>query len=437
MRNYHRVQSLRLSGRGKTEYPVWSMLAAMGLIYLTPFVAAASYLAFAVCVYRVIRYDMRTFSVDYCALMPVSMIFRTGGGMSMLVYVCLIAAVWEVVRSGIRGDASYVMMLLLFNYLVARMQLSITNFLLCFGQVLLLCVMLPKQDSASAERAVKAFCISLVIASCYALAFRGAWQLRGILGAETPAYQGTSLRRFQGLLRDPNYFMAQLITGIALMIKLGESRRVDSMTFWLLQGAFSIFGILTYSKTFFLLFVVLVLCYVFLQFRDRKYGWGITLVVAGAVLGSYLLFSPKSPFAVVMTRLLSANNISDLTTGRTDMLRLYLAEICRDPVSLFFGQGMAAEALYKDPHNLFVEIAYYTGLTGLALFALFYGSLLSVRSRGIPAGDSQRWSSKYLVLVISLGLFCTLHGMYSYISYAIFYMASLPVLLPKKEKTYD
>lgn len=434
MKNYHRIQSRRLPSLEITEYPLWSMLAAMGLIYLTPFVAPASYLAFAVCVYRIVRYDMRTFSVDYCILIPVSMIFRTGNGMALLVYVCLIAAVWEIVRSGIRGDVSYAMMLLLLNYLVARMQLSISHFLLCFGPVLLLCVMLPKQDDASAERAVKAFCISLLIASCYALLLRGTWQIQAIRGAEVPAYQGSSLKRFQGLFRDPNYYMSMLIMGMALIITLGESRRVDTPSFWILIIAMSFFGILTYSKTFFLLFIVLVLSYVFLQFRGKKYGWGITLVVLGMVLGSYLLFSPNSPFAVVMTRLLSANNISDLTTGRTDMLRLYLAVICHDPVSLFFGQGMPADALYRDPHNLFVEITYYTGLTGLLLFILFYASLIYVLNRGLPATAKRHWSSKYLVLMMAMGLFCTLHGMYSFVSYALFYMACLPVLMPKKKE---
>jgi len=436
MENYHRGQSRYLPRLQTSEYPIWSMLTVLGLIYLTPFVGVAAYLAFAVCVYRIIRFDVRIFSTDYCMLIPVSMIFRTGDGMSLLVYVCLIAAVWEVVRNGLRGNAATVTMLLLLNYLVARMQLSVTNFLLCFGQVLLLYVMLPVQDENSAERTVKAFCVSLLIASCYALLLRNTWQIRVIRGPEVPAYMGSTLRRFQGLFRDPNYYMTQLLTGIALMIQLGESRRVDPLSFWLFIAGFSLFGILTYSKTFFVLFALLVLSYIYLQFRNRRYGWGITLVILVLSMGGYLLFDHRSPFAVVMTRLLEANNISDLTTGRTDVLLAYLKVICHDPISLLFGQGMAAQGLYKDPHNLYLEILYYMGLTGLVLYFAFYWSLLRQQSRRPVAAAHKHWFSKYLVLLMALGLFCTLHGVFANMVYSVFYLAALPVLLPRKEQEH-
>lgn len=431
-------RNLRLSlrspaGIDTTSYPWPSMALAMILIYLTPFVSSlCSLLAFVICIWRLVRYDAKVFSVDYCILIPVSLIFRTSGGMALLVYVILIAAALEILRSGIRGDISYVMVIVLLNYLVTRMQLSVNNFLLCFGPALLMCVMLPKQDEASAERAAKAFCISLFISSCYALIFRNTWQIQAVRGTEPPAFLGSTLRRFQGLFQDPNYYMSLLILGMALMIKLRESRRTDAISFWIITVSMAFFGILSYSKSFFLLLVVLVMFYIFWQFRERKFGWGVFLV-ATLVLGSgQLLFSPESPFAVVIYRFLSAKNISDLTTGRTEVYQAYFEVITRDPFSLFFGQGMAADALSKDPHNLFLEITYYTGLTGLVVFIGFYWSLIYTLGRKLPTMNRQSALSKYLVLIMAVGLFCTLHGMFSFVSYAIFYLASLAMIMTKK-----
>ena len=433
MTNYHRNARVRNPRKPLiTEYPFWSMLAVLGLVYLSPFVSPLlNYLALAICLYRVVRFDIRTFSLDYCILTPVAMLFRSGSGMALMVYLCLFAAVREIVRKGLRGDTPLVLLLLILNYLVVRMQLSLGNFLLCFSQLLLLYVMLPGQDEDSAERTIKAFCISLLIASCYALLLRNTWQLRGILGREVVAYQGASQRRFQGLLRDPNYYMCLLVMGIALLLKLGESRRVDPVTFWLFNAGFSVFGILTYSKTFFLLFVLLVAIYVYQQFRNGKYLWGIGLVILIAALGGFLLFSPRSPFSVVLTRFMGANNLSDLTTGRTDVLWMYFTEIFKDPASALFGKGLAAEGLYKDPHNLFVEITYYTGLTGLVLMVAFY--LENIRPLGRRSGEKEPWHSRYMVLIVAAVAFCTLHGMYSNITYAVLYLASLPLLLPKRK----
>ena len=60
----------------------------------------------------------------------------------------------------------------------------ISDFVLCFGQIFILYVLLPRQDAVSAERAAKAFCWSLLVTSVYALVFRNAPQLVALRGVE-------------------------------------------------------------------------------------------------------------------------------------------------------------------------------------------------------------------------------------------------------------
>lgn len=435
MNSYDRVRIQQVNEKIEMKYPVWSIMAVLVLIYLTPFVSSVlAYLAFTVCLYRVIRYDARVFAVDYCILIPLTQVFRTSGGMSLLIWLALLAGIWYFIRGGIRADSSYVLLIVLLNYLITRMQFNISNFVLCFGQLFLLCVLLPKQDEYSAARTVKAFCLSLTVSSVYALLLRNTWQIRALRGNEVPAYWGSSFLRFQGLFSDPNYYMSLLIVGLALLIKLKDCGKIKNIPFLVMVFCLTGVGILTFSKTFFLTLILLAGSYILWQFRNKKYLRGILLVIAAILMAGVLLFTEFTPFSVVLTRLLSVNNISDLTTGRTDVFALYWHAITRNLGTFLFGSGFAAERLTKDPHNLYLEITYYAGAIGLLLIVCFYIAVMHgvrERTQGMP---KQSWFAKYLVLLMVVVLYCSLHGMFAVISYAEFYLALLPMMMPKKKE---
>lgn len=431
----HLHPSLRSSlGSVTTAYPWAGMAAAMMLIYLTPFVSGlCSVLAFAICVYRLVRYDARIFAADYCILIPVIQIFRISGGVSLFVYLCLLAALWHMVRGGFRGESAYILLIVLLNFLVARMQLNVSGFLLCFGQLFLLCVILPLQDGESAERALKLFCIGLVVSSLYALAVRDTWQLRSIIGAEDEAIYGTGTFRFRGLFRDPNYYMTLLIIALASVLKLRDCRRIETLPYLALAAMLVGLGILTYSKTYFLVLVILAVLYVFWQLRNGNFLLAGSLILLALVAGNYLLFAENSPFAVVMSRFLSANDISSLTTGRSDVYMQYLEEITDSFGSFLFGAGLAAESLYKDPHNLYIEIVYYIGFIGLILFAAFYFCMVFVVRRRVAGTGRQNLFAKYIVVIMMLVLYFTLHGMFDVIFYAGSFVALMSVMITKAQ----
>ncbi len=429
------VQSIRPAPIREERYPLWGLIVVMALNFMAPFITSLLvYPAFLICVYRVIRYDERVFVTDYAALTTISMLFRTSGGMSLMVYLCLFAAVWYFVRSGIRADRSYVMLIILLNYLILRMQFEISNLLLCFGQLFMLCVLLPKQDEESAERTIKTFCISLLVSSAYALLLRNTSQIVAIRGSEVPAFWGSTLMRFQGLFQDPNYYMSLLIVALALLMKLKNSNRIRSWHFWCMGVGFAAFGLLTYSKTFFLMLVLLVGVYVVWQFWDRKFARGVALTFTGAVAAAVLLLADFSPFAVILTRLTNATNLDELTTGRSEVFVAYMNVITENVGSALFGQGLAAQGLQKDPHNLYLEIVYYIGVIGLLLLVCFIGAMTHLMKRKARQTGKQNLFAKYAVLFTVLVLHFALHGMFSIITYACFSLAVLSILLTKKEE---
>ena len=422
-------------GRDRSEwhYPLAGIALAVGLIFLSPFTSSlTSYGAFLVCLYRMVRYDARVLATDYCVLIPMAQIFATSGGMSLLIYVCLVGAVWQFIRTGLRGESCYVMLIVLMNYLVARMQMDISRFVLCFGQMAFLCVILPQQDEQSAEWTAKAYCVGLLISSGYAMLVRHSWQLIAVIGRESEAIWGGGVYRFRGLFRDPNYYMMMLVIGIALLLKLRDCGRIGRVPFFAMSLCMGALGILTYSKTFFLVLLLLVCVYILWQFRNGKVLWGLTLIFSMAVCVSVVMVWEDSPFQVVLTRLLAADNMDELTTGRTTVYADYLGEILSGPDRFLLGAGMAAEGLIKDPHNYYIEVAYYTGVIGLALMVGFYLAMIDIMRRRTPRFREQNLISRYVVIFITMVLYFTLHGMFQIMSYAGLFLAVLSIMLTKK-----
>ena len=296
-----KLHAWRLSGT--TEYPVWSIAIALVLIALSLFLPVyLCYVAFVICMYRIVCYDAKVFATDYCLLIPWARLFRTAGGMTLLVWLCLIAAIWYLIRGKLRANTALVILILLLNYLLLRMNMAVNNFGLCFGQLCVLFVLLPQQDADSAERATKAFVGSLLICAVYALIFRNTPQMLAVRGPESLAIWGTNFKRFSGIEEDPNYYSTIVIVALALLCKLKETGRLHSLLFWIGGAVLAVVGALTYSKMYLLVLVLLGGIYIIWQFWNKKMIKGVVFSAMAVVAGMYLLFAESSPFAVIMSR---------------------------------------------------------------------------------------------------------------------------------------
>lgn len=419
----------RLTG-GKTEYPAFGLLMAMALILLSPFVSVyLCYGAFAICIFRVLRYDAKVFATDYCILIPVSQFFRTINGMTFLIWLCLIAAVWYFLWGTIRANATMVLLLVLVNYLITRMQMVIADFVLCFGQIFILYVLLPKQDAQSAERAAKAFCWSVIVTSIYAMVFRNASQIVEIRGVDDVAIWGTSIMRFSGLIKDPNYYMTMLIAGMGALFKLKESDKIGNLWFWSQILIMTTFGILTYSKTFFVMVFFLGGTYIIWQFWSKKIFRGMIFTLLGILAGAYFLLSENSPFAVVLERLTSSSSLSAITTGRTDLYIRYWDVITENIWSFLFGLGLSAPVLGKGTHMLYLEMMYYLGSMGLVLILVFFFAMMWDMQKKDPRIRRQSLIAKYAVVAIVAVQYLTLQGLFQVITYGAFFVAFLTIAI--------
>ncbi len=414
--------------RPKGAYFKWQMIVGSALLYLAPFTSPLLvFAAMAIFVARVVMYDVKNFAADYALLVPIAPLLSYNG-MSLLIYLGLFAAVWYFFTQKKCGKILYAVLIITLNYILLRMHWNIGGFILCFGQLFMLAVILPPQDSESAQRAAKHFCASMLISSLFALVLRDTTEMFLLRGAEYPAYWGSTTYRFQGLFADPNYYMTLIVTAITLMFLLFDRKHLSFPIFLVGTAAFLVIGVLTYSKTFFLVIVLLAVIAIGWLFARKKQLLAC-FMIAAFVISFVVLLMASETFSIMVIRLTSANNLDDLTTGRNEVFEAYYQAIVRDVPSALFGHGLDARSLGRDPHNIYLEISYYTGFVGLGLFAALISALTATMSSRLE----RKQLSRYLTLAIAMVLHLTLHGIFSVITYAVFFFAILAMLIDERK----
>ncbi len=409
----------------RLHYPIQSICAILALIYLSPFAGRwLNYVAFLICVYRLAKYDVRVFSVDYCCLISVATVFALPGGVSFVVVLCLIAGAWFVIRDGMVLDNALVPLVLLICYLMLRMQFSINDFVLCVSQLIIVYLMISFLDAQTIVLDVKSFILNMAFSSVYALLFRKTSAITHIVGTEVAAYYGSSLTRFQGLFRDSNYYMSLVIMAVVLLTLLYFKKYIPKRIFLLGIACMFLFGALTYSKSFlFLLGLYWFLCFYYLL-RGKRH----ILVVVFAI-GTVFLVAILSDtlFATTLYRITSASSLNDLTTGRSVLLETYGREIISSSGVMLFGRGMSAQLLKKGTHNLFLEILYYIGSIGLILYFFYFGILIFGIQKKLAPGNVASRLFNYSPLIVFIATFCSLQGMFSISVYTLLYLSIISI----------
>lgn len=183
--------------------------------------------------------------------------------------------------------------------------------------------------------------------------------------------------RFSGMNGDPNYYSIDIILAISGLMYLYAKRRIKWF-FWIAYPTLSYFGIMTISKSFILMWALSALTFFVILMQNKRYinlfVYSLLLVVAGVVLfsGSF------ADFNTLLSRFLNNNDtIAGLTSGRTSIWSSYLEAIFTD-YHFLIGYGVSAPDVNGlDPHNSFIELVYYFGFLGTALYAYCYVLVLS------------------------------------------------------------
>ncbi len=175
--------------------------------------------------------------------------------------------------------------------------------------------------------------------------------------------------RNSGFLGDPNYCSVLIIITLSLLCVLYYNKDMG-VEFWIFFVALLSFGFFTYSKSFFLCAVVLVLFLIFfVLFPKYKYLATVALV-ALAVLAVLVLSRKIEVFNLILDRFDSS---SDATTGRMELNREYLDYIFSDFKVALFGEGITVDRILtakNNVHNIFIELLFKLGIFGTLLYCI-------------------------------------------------------------------
>lgn len=213
--------------------------------------------------------------------------------------------------------------------------------------------------------------------------------------------------RRSGYMGDPNFYSAHITAALSgvLVLLLNNDKR--SKLFVLMPMACLLFycGLMSVSKSFLLVAACLLLLWVVALLLQKgrmsvKVTLIITLIVAGVFLLSSTVFTEL--LDLVFARFNRDNNLSDFTTGRTDVWSHYVTAMFEDIRLLLFGQGYSDVILGEKPtHNTLLEGVFQFGLIGFVLMAAWM--IFFVRTL-LDGAKVQRHQLVRLVLLL-IGVF--------------------------------
>lgn len=176
--------------------------------------------------------------------------------------------------------------------------------------------------------------------------------------------------RFCGLMGDPNYYSVNMIFAFVMLLALRKRKQVKVDTFWVLYGLLTVFGFLTVSKSFMLMYIVIFAVSAMIVIKDKN-PIENCLLILGVIAIIAVGLADGGLISSVLDRLTSSTNMNELTTGRSTLWKNYVELIVSDPGIIVFGTGLTNHMLNGiGTHNIYIELVYYLGLVGIILLVV-------------------------------------------------------------------
>jgi membrane protein len=178
---------------------------------------------------------------------------------------------------------------------------------------------------------------------------------------------GVDHTRFTGLSGDPNYYSVNLILSFSGIILLNYRNELK-FSFWLLFACLTIFGLLTLSKSFILMYFFVCIMLIYACVKKRKFFVPIIFCIAFIIILTLGIWGVIPIVNSIVERLTSFDDFNSLTTGRFNLWKMYLNYFDVNINTFILGNGILVRWLNdKAAHNTYIDFLYYLGLVGTIL----------------------------------------------------------------------
>ena len=435
----------KIATKGKyNDYHFMSLFLSVALICLAPFTTQyLFFVALAIQIIRLVSCKAEVFFVDIVCLMPFSNLFREPGGKSLYVILIIAACVFFAFTKNFKINFIWIICVCLVCYFLARSTNDFVTALPVLSGVLLICIATVIINRENAIIISKAYILSVFASSIFGYIFKESNALIHYTRNPTLAHYGSDAVRFKGLFTDPNYYSSCVIIAIALMVVLYLCKEVNTTLFVTAFSGLTVFGFITYSKMFLIVYVFVCLFYLATSVKRKRFT--ILFIIGFLVL--FILFNFMSDklefFAIMRDRFTEADDLNSFTTGRSDAWIDYLDYIFANTKTLFLGETLNAPLLNKiGTHNLAIELLYYSGVVGLTLFVVFLcGAVKNSMINNFSEISVYKDIMKYGLIIAFVIVYMSLQAVFSSAMYVQWILVCVGIIIgnntPKKEKEIE
>lgn len=195
------------------------------------------------------------------------------------------------------------------------------------------------------------------------------------------------------------YCLLGFIVGMNLILNKDERIKtfVNKPVFFVSLAVFSVIcavgGALMVSKTYFLVLVFWAILLIITNLHKPQKAITYTLVLCVGLVLIFALPQTRELVNSVLRRFFESSNISELTTGRFDILKKYGVALIENPLNLFIGAGLFTYNLYFNidmisvntgqpliAHNMTLEMICGYGILGFCLLFFIYYRIFRKRT---------------------------------------------------------
>lgn len=211
------------------------------------------------------------------------------------------------------------------------------------------------------------------------------------------------ITRFAGLEIDPNYYSVHVLISLSSLLVLRYKDMISDGMLYGLSIPLYVFGMLTLSKSFMLMFAIYIILMLFVTIKKKPI---YTIVIIAMVLIGIVILSifdlEKITFSV--ERLISSFEgfeINKILTGRYNIWTNYMDAITQSDRTLLFGHGLNAPYVNgKASHSAYIESLYRFGLIGSMLLILSIISITRYKRNSITISILRYTPLLFLLVLI-------------------------------------
>lgn len=238
-----------------------------------------------------------------------------------------------------------------------------------------------KSDEYDYKEVLYAFCMGIIFSSILGL-FKEQLPIVDSFVQEATQKIGHKeyVERFVGLNVNPNYYTMDISVVLACLTVMMVTSSKPSKVQVLMFVGLSVFGLMSVSKSFLLIWVLLLAVIIFYGFLNGGTSF-FRIIIMFAVMAVFIYFFAKESIDTYIYRLTedSDGDMSGITTGRIDIWISYIKAILKSERVLLFGAGLG-EILERGTHNTYLEALYGLGLVGTMFYAFVLRMSLAIKS---------------------------------------------------------